>query len=291
MNVSLAVIGGSGAYRLLQAEGLGTEISCEILSTPFGKSSPIHRFDDGGCEFLFLSRHGERDYSLTAPFVNYRANIYALKELGAQRIIAWSGPGIVNTAYCPGDFAIPEDIIDETRNRESTFFKNRGYGFIRQKDPFCPYIRETLHNAIHSAGLPHHERSVYVCMEGPRLESPAEVRKIRIIGGDLVGMTLAPEAFLARELEMCYAPVCYLVNYAEGTVQRGFEKGTLFEGMQTDDEKSLVNSAINRFPEIVRSCFAILNGAVRACDCKDAMLRYKKKGMIGNDWRTWLGDL
>tara|TARA_B100000686_G_C16205210_1_gene672591 strand:- start:195 stop:581 length:387 start_codon:yes stop_codon:yes gene_type:complete len=128
-------------------------------------------------------------------------------------------------------------------------------------------------------------------MEGPRLESPAEVRKIRIIGGDLVGMTLAPEAFLARELEMCYAPVCYLVNYAEGTVQRGFEKGTLFEGMQTDDEKSLVNSAINRFPEIVRSCFAILNGAVRACDCKDAMLRYKKKGMIGNDWRTWLGDL
>ena len=120
MSVSFAVIGGSGAYRLLQTNSLGKEVDSETISTPFGESTTIHRYSNGDLEFFFLSRHGEIDYSLTAPFVNYRANVYALKELGVERVIAWSGPGIINRAYRPGEFAVPEDIIDETRNREST---------------------------------------------------------------------------------------------------------------------------------------------------------------------------
>ena len=175
--------------------------------------------------------------------------------------------------------------------KHATASPRRGYGFIRQKESFCPSIRKVLHGAIHEIGLPHRDGAVYVCTEGPRLESPAEIRKFRIIGGDLVGMTLAPEAFLARELEMCYSPVCYLVNYAEGTVERRFEKGTLFEGMQNDSERLLVDSAIERFPEIIRFCFNSLQNIERHCDCKDAMLRYKKKGVIGSDWRNWLGDI
>ncbi|MBI4384160.1 MAG: MTAP family purine nucleoside phosphorylase, partial [Nitrospinae bacterium] len=236
MKESLAVIGGSGAYHLLAGNALGRETECRALDTPFGKSSPVRRFASGPLSFLFISRHGETGYSTAAPFVNYRANIYALKECGAERIVSWSGPGIVNEAFRPGDFVAPRDIIDETRGRESTFFKNRGIGFIRQQTPFCPQVSWSLREAFHAAGLPNHNYGVYACTEGPRLETPAEIRKLRLLGADLVGMTLAPEAFLARELEMCYAPACYLTNYAEGTAERAFREGELFEGMQTAEE-------------------------------------------------------
>ncbi|OGW18735.1 MAG: phosphorylase, partial [Nitrospinae bacterium RIFCSPLOWO2_12_FULL_47_7] len=237
MKESLAVIGGSGAYHLLAKSELGEEKECVTLDTPFGKSAPIHRFYSGSQSFLFLSRHGEKDYSIAAPFVNYRANIYALKECGVERIISWSGPGIISSAFRPGDFVVPHDIIDETRKRESTFYKDKGLGFIRQNTPFCPQIHEALCETLHSADLAHRTDGVYICTEGPRLESSAEIRKFRIIGADLVGMTLAPETFLARELEMCYAALCYLTNYAEGVVEREFREGELFEGMQTREEQ------------------------------------------------------
>jgi len=289
MNESLAVIGGSGAYHLLQAGAFGDAAESRSVETPFGASAPIHRFTAGGRRFLFLSRHGETDYSITAPYVNYRANIYALKECGVERIVSWSGPGIINPAFQPGEFVLPHDIIDETRQREMTFFKNCGHGFIRQNEPFCPQMQALLHETLHDAGLPHRQQAVYVCTEGPRLESPAEIRKYRILGADLVGMTLAPEAFLARELEICYTPVCYLTNFAEGVTPRDYEKGALFEGMQTADEGVRVAQAVKQFPRILGDCWPRLAEAERTCQCKDAMLRYKKKGAIGADWHSWIG--
>ena len=135
-STKLAIIGGSGAYHLLENNSFGKEIDCQIITTPFGPSAPIHQFSIDDKSFLFLSRHGEKDYSLTAPFVNYRANIYALKKCDVETIVSWSGPGIINLSFRPGEFILPHDLIDETKNRESTFFKNRGYGFIRQNDPF-----------------------------------------------------------------------------------------------------------------------------------------------------------
>ena len=276
----IAVISGSGAYDLLADQVLGKEKKCLSLDTPYGASAPIHHFISDDLEFLFLSRHGETDYSLTAPFVNYRANIHALKECGVRRIIAWSGPGIINTAFKPGDFVVPHDIIDETRNRATTFFDNTGVGFIRQSQPFCPQIARTLHDVLHDSGLPHHEQAVYACTEGPRLETPAEIRKLRILGADLVGMTLAPEAFLAREKEICYTPFCYLTNYAEGVKPREFKKGELFEGMQTEEEKKHVDASIQKFPALIRAVFESLKEEERACDCSEALRRYKNKGMI-----------
>ena len=279
-SMPIAVIGGSGAYHLLADQVLGKEKKCLSLDTPYGASAPIHHFISDDLEFLFLSRHGETDYSLTAPFVNYRANIHALKECGVRRIIAWSGPGIINTAFKPGDFVVPHDIIDETRNRATTFFDNTGVGFIRQSQPFCPQIAHTLHDVLHDSGLPHHEQAVYACTEGPRLETPAEIRKLRILGADLVGMTLAPEAFLAREKEICYTPFCYLTNYAEGVKPREFKKGELFEGMQTEEEKKNVDASIQKFPALIRAVFESLKEEERACDCSEALRRYKNKGMI-----------
>ena len=279
-SMPIAVIGGSGAYHLLADQVLGKEKKCLSLDTPYGASAPIHHFISDDLEFLFLSRHGETDYSLTAPFVNYRANIHALKECGVRRIIAWSGPGIINTAFKPGDFVVPHDIIDETRNRATTFFDNTGVGFIRQSQPFCPQIARTLHDVLHDSGLPHHEQAVYACTEGPRLETPAEIRKLRILGADLVGMTLAPEAFLAREKEICYTPICYLTIYAEGVKPREFKKGELFEGMQTEEEKKHVDASIQKFPALIRAVFESLKEEERACDCSEALRRYKNKGMI-----------
>ena len=287
--VSLAVIGGSGAYNLLANGVLGEKQSTTIFQTPFGKSAPIHHFRAGNLHYLFLSRHGEKDYSITAPFVNYRANIYALKECGVERLISWSGPGIINTSFKPGEYVLPNDIIDETRKRETTFFKDRGIGFIRQNEPFCLQIREVLQVAMRTLGFPHHERATYVCTEGPRLETPAEIKKFRLNGGDLVGMTLVPELFLARELEICYASICYLTNFAEGTFTRQFKKGELFEGMQTDEEKALVENSISQLPGILAGTFLNLSKAKRVCQCKDAMRRYKNKGMINDDWHTWFG--
>ena len=278
--VPIAVLGGSGAYNLLGTQVLGRERNCQVLETPYGKSVPIHHFSSESQDFLFLSRHGENDYSLTAPFVNYRANIHALKQCGVERVIAWSGPGIINTAFKPGDFVVPHDIIDETRNRDSTFFKGTGIGFIRMNEPFCPQVASALHDALHISGLPHHDQAVYACTEGPRLETPAEIRKLRVLGADLVGMTLAPEAFLAREMEMCYTPFCYLTNYAEGVKPREFIKGELFEGMQTDEERKQVDIAIQRFPQLISKVFERLQGIDRSCNCRDALRRYKDKGMI-----------
>ena len=282
-SMPIAVIGGSGAYHLLADQVLGKEKKCLSLDTPYGASAPIHHFISDDLEFLFLSRHGETDYSLTAPFVNYRANIHALKECGVRRIIAWSGPGIINTAFKPGDFVVPHDIIDETRNRATTFFDNTGVGFIRQSQPFCPQIARTLHDVLHDSGLPHHEQAVYACTEGPRLETPAEIRKLRILGADLVGMTLAPEAFLAREKEICYTPFCYLTNYAEGVKPREFKKGELFEGMQTEEEKKQVDASIQKFPALIRAVFKSLKEEERTCDCSQALRRYKNKGFLPED--------
>ena len=282
-SVRIAVIGGSGAYHLLTKESLGKEKKCQSIDTPYGESAPIHHFSIDGLEFLFLSRHGEMDYSITAPFVNYRANIYALKECGVQRIIAWSGPGIINTAFEPGDFVVPHDIIDETKNRPTTFFDNTGIGFIRQSRPFCPQIANALHDVLHETDLQHHNQAVYACTEGPRLETPAEIRKLRILGADLVGMTLAPEAFLAREKEICYSPFCYLTNYAEGVKPRKFEKGKLFEGMQTIEEKKQVDNAIQKFPSLIRTVFETLKEEERTCDCSEALRRYKNKGFVSED--------
>ncbi len=301
LSVPFAVIGGSGAYHLLSGNNLGEEQECVTLETPFGESSPIHHFRFGEMEFLFLSRHGEKDYSLTAPFVNYRANIYALKDCGAERIVAWSGPGIINEKFRPGDFVLPHDVIDETRSRATTFFTGGGVGFIRQSDPFCPQLRHTLQEVLRDVSSQHSDQAVYACIdqavyactEGPRLETPAEIRKLKIIGADLVGMTLVPEAFLARELEICYAPVCYLTNYAEGVVKRDFKAGELFEGMQDQKERTSVEESVRKFPEIIVDYLQKTKDfkpADSQCHCSQALRRYKDKGMLGEDWRDWFSS-
>jgi len=286
--IKTLILGGSGAYHLAR-EALGPEKGKRTIKTPFGDSQPIRILEIDGTDIGFLSRHGEKGYRLTAPFVNYRANIYAAKELGVERILSWSGPGAIEESLHPVDLVLPDDLIDMTRNRPSTFFRNKGIGFIRQNPVFCPEIRDSLQRALDEFPIPFRSRGTYVCTEGPRLETPAEVRFMRQAGGDLVGMTLIPEAFLARELEICYAPLCYISNYAEGVRSLPYQKGVLFEGTLPDPEQSRVDATLSLFPGIIRKALAHLPRPGRNCPCGNSMLRYKIRGDIDEDWHTWIG--
>lgn len=286
-NVSTGVIGGSRAYDLLQRGSIKGKRLGEI-HTPFGPSQPIYHIQGSWGEMLFLSRHGEKGYSLTAPFINYRANIYALKELGAKQIISWSGPGAITTAYSIGEYVVVDDIIDETHGRESTFYKNKGIGFIRQFPVFCPSLRTCIKSALEKLNIAASHKGTYVCTQGPRLETPAEIRKYRSYGGDLVGMTLAPEVFLAKELELCYASICYVTNYAEGIVYKPYKAGELFEGLSSKQDHVAVEAAISQFPAIMKETIRQINQHKTTCHCQRSMERYRKRGDIGPDWHEWV---
>lgn len=287
LNIPFAVIGGSQAYDLLKKGCIQGKRLGEI-QTPFGLSQPIYHISNTSGEMLFLSRHGEKSYSLTAPFVNYRANIYALKELGVKHIVSWSGPGSINRDFRIGEFILADDIVDETHGRESTFYKNKGIGFIRQSPVFCSTLRECMKNSFKSLHIDFKDKGTYVCTQGPRLETPAEIRKYTLYGADLVGMTLVPEVFLAKELEMCYAAICYITNYAEGIVDRPFKAGELFEGLSDDSDRRAVENAISQFPAIILEIAKNMQRQKILCQCHSLMERYKKRGDIGNDWHDWI---
>lgn len=283
------LLGGSGAYSLPDG-ALGLRLGTRRLRTPFGLANPVHLYERDGFRYFFLSRHGERGYDRTAPYVDYRANIFAAKDLGVERIIAWSGPGIVSKGMRPGDLALPDDLLDFTRNRPSTFFEGRGIGFVRQFPVFCGTVRKVLLEVWkRGTGDPRLiDGGTYACTEGPRLETPAEVRFLARAGADMVGMTLCPEAFLARELEICYAPVAYLTNYAEGVRTMPYRRGVLFEGMLDRSGEGRVESAKDAILPLAIGAAQALADRKRNCPCAVSMERYRRSGVIGPDFRTWV---
>jgi dehypoxanthine futalosine cyclase len=282
----IAVIARVGAHRDFGERGV-KYLGEKVHSTPFGDSNPVHLFEHQGLVFAVLSRHGEDRYAVSAAYVNDRANLYALKNLGVEKILAWCAPGAINEAMEPGHLVAPDDILDETRGEPYTFFPKQGLGFIRQNPVFCPELRRALIRTLKMAPFPCHPQGVYVATSGPRLETPAEIRKFRTLGGDLVGMTLVPEVFLARELEMCYAAICYVVNYAEGIKDRPYQPGVLFEGLATPEEVARIQQVEGSFADVVLELLPEMAAAPRVCPCVKLMERYRLRGDIGQDWRTW----
>lgn len=289
VSAPVLILGGSGAYSL-EKSALGVRLASKRFRTPFGLSNPLHLHEDAGFRFLFLSRHGEGGYEMTAPSVNYRANIWAAKEAGVGRIVAWTGPGSLRPAWEPGELVLPDDVIDLTRNRPSTFFEGTGLGFIRLSSVFCETVRAALLRAHRITRSPYLVRSkgLYVCTEGPRLETPAEIRMFKGMGADLVGMTLCPEAFLARELEICYAPIAYITNWAEGIRRLPYRSGELFEGMLPKEKTARVEAAKDAIPAIAIEAAKALADEPRDCPCSVSMERYRKRGQIGSDFRDWI---
>ena len=283
---TLAVIGGHYSYELLSksrdAERVGR------IDTPFGASEPIFILKRADAPLYFLSRHGETGYNTAPALVNYRANIYALKDLEVERIIAWSGPAAISLKYIVGQYVIVDDLIDETKKREGTFFRFGGLGSIRQNAVFCPTLRNVLRGALLDLGLDFADQGTYVCTEGPRLDTAAEVRKYASYGGDLLGQSLAPEVFLARELEMCYAALCHVVHHAEGVQGRKSAPGELMGGLMNRTEKQRVREGAAFIPRILSRVVQRIAQAKTVCACRDAMLFYKKRKRISDNWREWL---
>lgn len=272
----VAFVTGGKVYRLAR-ERLGEVVDVLVKETPFGCSCPVLFMEHGERRFYVLPRHGEREYRVTPPFVNYRANVWALKDLGTKRIVAWSGPGAISTDLRIGEFVLPGDLLDFTTNRHSTFFEEKGYGMLRQRPVFCPTLSGVLARVLDEMALRPKRNAVYAVTQGPRFETPAEVRMLRQLGADLVGMTLAPEAFLARELEMCYHPLAYVTGYAEGVAEADEE-----------EREERIDEALEVLPEITWNLLEMLPTTNYACSCEDAMLRYRRRGQIGDDFHDWI---
>jgi len=205
----IAVIGGTGLYDV---QGL-TEKQEVDIDTPFGKPSDnilVGRL--GGTGIAFLPRHG-KGHCISPTEVPSRANIYALKSLGVEHIIAVNAVGSLKEEIKPGDLLIPDQLIDRTCLRKNTFFGEGIVAHISFADPFCPALSQVLYQAAREAGATVHQGGTYVVMEGPAFSTRAESFLHRSWGADVIGMTALPEAKLAREAEICYAIIACATDY------------------------------------------------------------------------------
>ena len=209
MSVKIGVIGGSGFYQM---EGL-SDIEEISLDTPFGKpSDSLILGTVEGKRVVFLPRHGV-GHRLLPSEINVRANIYALKSLGVEWIISVSAVGSLKSEIEPRHFVVPDQLFDHTKNRVSTFFGEGLAAHVSLAHPFCPVLSELIYEGGISVGVTTHKGGTYICMEGPAFSTQAESNMYRQLGFDVIGMTAATEAKLAREAEICYATLACLTDY------------------------------------------------------------------------------
>ncbi|PWH20856.1 MAG: S-methyl-5'-thioadenosine phosphorylase [Ardenticatenia bacterium] len=207
--VTLAVIGGSGIYEIEEL----TDVEEVKLHTPFGEpSDAIIVGTLGGRRLAFLPRHG-RGHRISPGELNSRANIYALKKLGATQIISVSACGSLREDFAPRDVVIPDQLFDRTRGRPLSFFGNGLVVHISFAEPFCSRLSALLYQAVKATGARVHNGGAFITIEGPRFSTKAESRVYRQWGMDIIGMTAIPEAQLAREAEMCYATMAHVTDY------------------------------------------------------------------------------
>ena len=209
--MQFGIIGGTGFY------GLSAEQSrLDTVETPYGPVE-VARPRVGGVEVAFIARHGWH-HSIPPHRVNYRANIRALKQLGVTNVLASAAVGSMCEEMPPGCLVSLSQFLDFTRSRASTFFDGEGGEVVHvdMTQPYCPHLRDELAAAASTLGEQLAEAGTYVCAEGPRFETPAEIRMFRQLGGDVVGMTSVPEVVLAREAGICYATIAIVTNWAAG---------------------------------------------------------------------------
>jgi len=233
-SAKIAIIGGSGVYSIEDrqnpsdfASSQNSTNSADLknveevsVETPFGPpSDKIILGEFSGKKIAFLSRHG-RGHVFPPHLVNYRANIYALKKLGVERIFAVNACGSLREDFTPGEIVIVDQFIDRTKSRASTFFdgKNKSEEFsgvchISVAEPFCAGLRKKLISAAEKLNIPHKKSGTYICIEGPRFSTRAESKMFQKMGADIIGMTMFPEIVLAREMGICYASVALNTDY------------------------------------------------------------------------------
>ena len=205
----LGVLGGSGLYDL---DGL-SEARTDEVSTPFGApSAPVASGRIGSTRLLFVPRHGQ-GHRYSPSEINYRANVFALKSLGAERILSVSAVGSLREGLAPGEFVLPDQFIDKTWGRASTFFGGGVVGHVGFAEPTCPAFAGAVAAAAEACGRRVHRGGTYVCMEGPQFSTRAESQLHRSWGADVIGMTGATEAKLCREAEVCFVSLALVTDY------------------------------------------------------------------------------
>jgi 5'-methylthioadenosine phosphorylase len=254
----IGVIGGTGLYGI---EGL-TGIQEVNIDTPFGKpSDSIIIGKLGGVGIAFLPRHG-RGHHISPTEVPYRANIYALKSLGVEHIISVNAVGSFKKELKPGDLVIPDQLIDRTRQRVSTFFGEGIVAHIPFAEPFCPVLSQVIFKAAKEIGANVHPGGTYVAMEGPAFSTRAESRLYRSWGADIIGMTMLPEAKLAREAEICYASIACISDYDSWQ-----EKA---EPVTVDIIMDIMHRSIDKAKKIIKLVVARIPEK-RDCECASAL--------------------
>ena len=207
--VEIGVIGGSGLYEM---EGL-TVREERTIDTPFGEPSDAFVIGEiAGRSVAFLARHG-RGHRLLPTEINFRANVYALKVLGVERILSVSAVGSMKEAYAPTHIVVPDQFFDRTRHRPDTFFGDGLVAHVSLADPVCPEMLELAVEAAREAGATAHKGGTYLCMEGPQFSTRAESHIYRSWGVDVIGMTNLQEARMAREAEICYTTLAMVTDY------------------------------------------------------------------------------
>ncbi len=274
----IGIIGGSGLYRLE-----GVEVLEKVrLKTPFGEPSSdilVAKIGDKGV--CFLARHGE-GHAYPPHLVPYRANLWAFKELGVKRVLGIFAVGGINRSFKPGDFVVVDDLLDFTKGRRDTYYEGKFSVYVCGEDKpaellrkgkvvhidasqlYCPQMRAVLVEVFEALGLPYHPSGVYACTEGPRFETPAEIRAIERLGGDVVGMTGYPEVVLARELTMCYAGLCVVANPAAGIAGYRLTSDEVINLMKKKEQElgRVIMEFLKRLPEDrTCGCDRILEGA------------------------------
>jgi 5'-methylthioadenosine phosphorylase len=276
----LGVIGGSGVYDLEEAE----PIEIVEVETPFGRvSGPVHKTRMGQTDVLFLARHGVGHvYSPTS--VPYRANVFALKELGATHLLSLSAVGSLRKKLSPRSLVTPDQIIDRTVRREHSFFDMGIVAHVGLAEPFCGRLRAAVGEAAELARLPIRRDGTYVCIEGPQFSTRAESILYRSWGATVIGMTAMPEARLAREAGLCYAMLAMVTDY------------DVWHDAEEDVSLEVVNSHLRANSE---SAYAILKHLVagglpeRTCGCRFALEQaiMTAPDRIPEEATRWIGVL
>lgn len=287
MNVSVACIAGEEVYRQWQA-GKMSGRTLGPQSTPFGPSAEIFQAECDQAAYYLLPRHGLGMAKTSPGRINHKANLYALKELGVRVILAWGPGAAVRHSIAVGDLVILSDVIDWT-GHPSTFFEDSPLGFLRQMPVFCPNLSQAVHQAVSERKLSSHGAGTAAVMTGPRFETPAEVRMLGTMGADVVTHYFAPDVFLAKELEMCYAAVCYVVNYAEtGSRHRPFATGDLFGGLTQRTDVQRLAASLSAMGPVVEAVARRVAQPKGDCECFHTMDVFRKRFPLSEDWRAWL---
>ncbi|QGA53491.1 S-methyl-5'-thioadenosine phosphorylase [Sulfolobus sp. E5-1-F] len=244
---SIGIIGGSGLYD----PGIFSESKEIKIYTPYGEPSDLITIGKiGNKTVAFLPRHGRR-HRIPPHKINYRANIWALKELGVRWVISVSAVGSLRMDYKPGDFVIPDQFIDMTKKRDYTFFDGPVVAHVSMADPFCNSLRKLVLETAKELNIRAHESGTYICIEGPRFSTRAESKIWReVYKADIIGMTLVPEVNLACEAQMCYATIAMVTDYdvfAEIPVTA--EEVTRVMAENTEKAKKLLYALIQKLPE------------------------------------------